>query len=98
MLNIKRDIHSLSDFKRKTPDFIKQLEKTGKPVVLTMNGRARVIVQDAESYQKMLELLDRAETIEAIREGLEAVQQGHTMTLKKFDKEVRRKFSIPKQK
>jgi prevent-host-death family protein len=97
MLNISRDIHSLSDFKRKTPHFIEQLEKTGKPVVLTINGRAKLVVQDAQSYQRMLELLDRAESIEAIREGLESVKQGRTMALKKFDGEMRKTIRARKR-
>lgn len=97
MLNIGRDIHSLSDFKRKTPDFIEQLEKTGEPVVLTINGRAKLIVQDAQSYQRMLELLDRAETIEAIREGLESVKQGKTMSLEQFDSGMRKKIRASKK-
>lgn len=98
MLNIGRDIHSLSDFKRKTTEFIEQLEKTGKPVVLTINGRAKLVVQDAESYQRMLELLDRAETIEAIREGMEAVRQGKTMSVEQFDKEMQKKFPALKKR
>lgn len=98
MLNINRDIHSISDFKRKTPDFVKQLKKTGKPVVLTMNGRAQVVIQDAQSYQNMMELLERAKTIEAIREGLVDVEQGNTMSLDDFDKEMRQKHRILKQK
>ncbi len=98
MLNIGRDIHSLSDFKRKTPEFIERLEKTGEPVVLTVNGRAKLVVQDAESYQRMLELLDRAETIEAVREGLESVRQGKTMSLDQFDKEMRKKIRAPKKR
>jgi len=97
MLNIGRDIHSLSDFKRKTPDFIEQLERTGQPVVLTINGRAKLVVQDAQSYQRMLELLDRAETIEAIREGLESVEQGKTMSLRQFDREMRKKVRAAKK-
>lgn len=97
MLNIGRDIHSLSEFKRKTPEFIEQLEKTGDPVVLTVNGRAKLVVQDAESYQRMLELLDRAETIEAIREGLESIKGGKTMSLDQFDKEMRKKIRAPKR-
>ncbi|MGI9167048.1 MAG: type II toxin-antitoxin system Phd/YefM family antitoxin [Pyrinomonadaceae bacterium] len=97
MLNISRDIHSLSDFKRKTPDFIEQLEKTGEPVVLTINGRAKLVVQDAQSYQRMLELIDRAETIEAIREGLESVKQGKTMSLKQFDRKMRKKVRASKE-
>ena len=91
-LNIGRDIQSLSDFKRKTPEFIEQLEKTGEPVVLTINGRAKLVVQDAKSYQRMLELLKQAETIEAIREGLESVRQGKTMSLDQFDRKMRKKI------
>ncbi len=98
MLNINRDIHSISDFKRKTPDFVKQLKKTGKPVVLTMNGRAQVVVQDAQSYQNMMEIIERAKTIEAIREGLLDVEQGKTMSLEDFDKEMKRKHRVLKQK
>lgn len=92
MLNIEGDIHSLSDFKRKTPEFLDQLEKTGEPVVLTINGRARLVVQGAASYQRMLELLERAETIEAIRDGLESVRQGRTMSLDQFDRKMRKRL------
>src|SRR5467141_3670732 len=97
MLNIGRDIHSLSDFKRKTPEFLDQLERTGEPVVLTINGRAKLVVQDAASYQRMLELLERAETIEAIRDGLESVKRGKSMSLEQFDKEIRKKIRSRKK-
>jgi hypothetical protein len=33
-----------------------------------------IVVQDAKSYQRTLELLDWAERIEALREGLESVR------------------------
>jgi hypothetical protein len=39
MIDLSRDIHSLTDFKRKTAGFMKQLKETGHPVVLTVNGR-----------------------------------------------------------
>ena len=58
MIDLSQDIHSLSDFKRKTAKFRTRLKKTGNPVVLTINGKAEMIVQDAASYQR---LLDRAE-------------------------------------
>ncbi len=97
MLNISRDIHSLSDFKRNTTNFLEQMEKTGAPVVLTINGKAKIVVQDAESYQRMLELLDKAETVEAIRQGLSDVEGGKTMSLDQFDKEMRKKIRAPKK-
>jgi hypothetical protein len=65
--------------------------------VLTIDGRPRLVVQDAKSYQRMLELLDRAETIEAIREGLVSVKQGKTMSLSQFGKEMRKELRTSKK-
>jgi PHD/YefM family antitoxin component YafN of YafNO toxin-antitoxin module len=55
MLNLCQDIDSLSNFKRNTSGFLKQMKKTGRPVVLTANGKSTLIVQNAESYQKLLD-------------------------------------------
>jgi len=98
MIKIDRDIRSLSDFKRKTPELLKQLEQTRRPVVLTVNGRAKIVVQDAESYQKMADAVEFAETVEAIREGLEDVKAGRFMDLDEFDRRMREKHRIPPRK
>jgi prevent-host-death family protein len=76
MVNLRQDIHPLTDFKRNTSDFLSKMRKTRRPVVLTVNGRAELVVQDAESYQKMLDRLDRLESVEAIRLGIVATQEG----------------------
>lgn len=47
-----RDIYSLSDFQRNTRQHIERLRRTGRPDVLTVNGKAELIVQDAEAYQR----------------------------------------------
>jgi prevent-host-death family protein len=93
-----QDIESLTAFKRNTTEYVKKIKKSGNPLVLTVNGKAEIIVQDAKSYQRMLELLDRAETIEAVREGLASVRQGKTMSLDQFDKEMRKKIRTPKKR
>jgi len=97
MISLK-DIESLTAFKRNTNEYVKKIKESGAPLVLTVNGKAEIVVQDAESYQRMLELLDRAETIEAVREGLESVRQGRTMSLGQFDKEMRKKIRAPKKR
>ena len=74
-MKLKRDIHSLSTFKRDTAKLVRQMKKTGEPVVLTVNGKAELVVQDAESYQKLLEAKDRMEAIEGIRRGLESMKR-----------------------
>ena len=76
MLDLNRDIHPLTDFKRNTSEFLSQLKATGQPVVLTINGKAEIVVQDARSYQRLLEIADRLETIEAVKEGLASMARG----------------------
>ena len=46
MINLSRDIQSLSTFKRNTNELIIQMKETGNPVVLTVNGKAELVVQD----------------------------------------------------
>jgi PHD/YefM family antitoxin component YafN of YafNO toxin-antitoxin module len=70
MINLSRDIQSLSTFKHRTNDLISQMKATGNPVVLTVNGKAELIVQDAEAYQKLLDTVERLEAIAAINAGL----------------------------
>ncbi len=94
MLNISRDIHSLSSFKRNTLEFIEQMKQTGKPVVLTVNGKAELVVQDAESYQKLMDELERLEAIAGIKQGLEDVEAGRSTSLSEFDLEMRQKYGI----
>ena len=45
------DIHSLTGFLRDHKAHLERLAATGRPEVLTVNGKARVVVQDAASYQ-----------------------------------------------
>lgn len=78
MIDLSTDIHSLSDFKRKTSKFMTQMKKTGQPVVLTINGKAEMVVQDAASYQRLLERADQAEMIEFLRESREDIDAGRT--------------------
>lgn len=94
MLNISRDIHSLSSFKRNTVEFIEQMKQTGKPVVLTVNGKAELVVQDAESYQKLLDALERLEAIAGIKQGLEDVDASRTSTITEFEQEMRQKYGF----
>ena len=96
MIDISKDIRSLSDFKRNTTEFVREMKESGKPVVLTVNGRSELVVQDATSYQELLELVDRLEAIEGIKRGLADADRGEGVTLEEFDKEMRRKYEIPR--
>lgn len=94
MLNLSRGIDSLSNFKRNTLQFLEQLRETGEPVVLTINGKAEMVVQDAKSYQRLLELVERIEAIEAIRQGMQEFDEGKGITLDEFREHIKRKHNI----
>ena len=70
------DIHSLSDFQRNTKEHLREMERTGHPRVLTVNGKAKLVVQDARSYQKLLQQLDEAETVAVLRRRLASMRRG----------------------
>ena len=93
MLDLANDIRSMSDFKRNTGELVDRLRKTGDPLVLTINGRAKVIVQDASAYQY---LLDRVETIDALQRGLADVNAGRTSPARKVFQRLRRKHGVPR--
>jgi prevent-host-death family protein len=95
MLDISQDIHSLSDFKRNTSQYLQRMRGSGHPLVLTINGKAEVVVQDAASYQKLLNRVDELEALEGIKRGLADVQAGRVTPLRKFETEFRAKRSLP---
>ena len=95
MLDISKDIRSLSDFKRNTSELLEQMRGSGHPLVLTINGKAELVVQDAAAYQKLLERVDEMEALEGIQRGLADVGAGRVTPLKKFETEFRKKRGLP---
>jgi prevent-host-death family protein len=73
-----QDIRSLTDFQRNAREHIDRLRETRRPMVLTVNGRAEVVVQDAEAYQELLDRLDRAEAIAGVNRGLVSMRRGES--------------------
>ena len=63
MIDLSQDIQSLSTFKRNSSDTIERMKTTGNPLVLTVNGKAELVVQDVAAYQK---LLDKIKYLEAL--------------------------------
>ena len=95
MLDITKDIQSLTTFRRRSGDFMKQLKKSKRPVVLTVKGKAAAIVQDADAYQRLLDIAARADSEEGIRQGLDDVAHGRTRPAKAVFDDIRRKHGIP---
>lgn len=84
MLDITNDIQPLTTFRRRSSEFLKQLKKTKRPVVLTVNGKAAAVVQDAAAYQRLLDIAAQADVHEGIRQGLEDVSRGRVRPAREF--------------
>lgn len=87
-----RDIRSLTDFQRHTKAHLKRLKASGRPTVLTVNGKAELIVQDAAAFEEMLD------TIRGIQRGLESMQAGEGKPLPEALEEIRSRQQIPRRR
>jgi prevent-host-death family protein len=96
MIDITNDIQSLTTFRRRSGDFMKQLKATKRPVVLTVKGKAAAVVQDAEAYQRLLDIAAPADAEEGIRQGLVDAQQGKLRPAKDFFEAFEAGHGIPR--
>jgi prevent-host-death family protein len=94
MLDITKDIQSLTTFRRKSREVLEEMKKSRRPVVLTVNGKAEAVVQDAESYQRLLDSAARADVYEAVRQGADDIVQGRTRPARKVFNELRRRHGV----
>jgi prevent-host-death family protein len=73
MIDVTQDIHSMTAFKRNTSHLMKRMRKTGRPLVLTVKGKAEAVIIDAAAYREVAEHLD---TVAGIRRGLTQAKKG----------------------
>jgi PHD/YefM family antitoxin component YafN of YafNO toxin-antitoxin module len=95
MLNLSRDINSLSNFKRNTADFIDRLKETKSPLVLTINGVSELVVQSAEGYQQLLDRIEYLETTAGIKQGLNELAEGRAVAAISALEALRTKLQEP---
>jgi len=89
-----REVRSVTEFQRNIKEYVRRLKETKTPLVLTVNGRAELVVQDAASYQVLLDRLEQADTVAAIRRGLEQAKRGEGIPLERAEKILRGKHGF----
>jgi hypothetical protein len=87
-----QDIRSLTEFQRNTKAHLKRLKSTGRPEVLTVNGRAELIVQNAAAFEDMLD------AIRGIQRGLDGMKAGTGKPYRQALDEIRARHNIPRRK
>lgn len=95
-MDITKDIQPMTAFRNHSAEVMRHLRETGRPVVLTVNGKAAAVVQDATAYQRLLDLAAAANAAEGIRQGLEDLGKGRTRAALAVLDEIRAEHGIPR--
>ena len=80
MLNPSRT-RSLDRSQETVPAILDELKTDKTPIVITIDGKAAAVLQDAESYQNLLDRLELLETVVGIRKSLEEFEQGKGISI-----------------
>ena len=95
-MDITKDIQPMTTFRNHSAEIMQHLKDTKRPVILTVNGKAAAVVQDAEAYQHLLDLAGEASATEGIRQGLEDLRNGRTSPASAVFDEIRADYGIPR--
>lgn len=86
------DIRSLTDFQRHTKAHLRRLKTSRRPTVLTVNGKAELIIQDAGAFEEMLD------AIRGIQRGLDSMKQGAGKPFRAALDELRANHAVPRNR
>ena len=95
-MDITKDIQPMTTFRNHSAEIMRHLKRTRRPVVLTVNGKAAAVVQDAEAYQQLLDIAAGADAAEGIRQGLDDIAQGRTRPARDVFDAIRADHDIPR--
>lgn len=71
------------------------MKQTQSPIVLTVNGKAAIVAQAAESSQQLLDRMELLESLAGIRKSMEEFEQGEGQPLGEAFQQLREKYDIP---
>lgn len=95
-MNIIKDIQPVTTFRNHSVEFLNHIRETGRPLILTVNGKAAAVLQDADAYQRLLDLAACANAGEGIRQGRDDAASGRTLPAAEAFDMVRAEHDIPR--
>ena len=89
-----RQIHSMTDFLRNHKAHVAQLKQTRMPQVLTINGRAEVVLLDTESYQNLVERLQHMEAVASLRTDIAQAKKHAAQHVEATEADIERSQAV----
>jgi len=87
--------HPLSQLQQEAPALLEQFKTDKTPIVLTVDGKAAAVLQDADSYQQLLDKIEQLETLVGLRKSLEEFEQGKGIPLDRAFQHLQEKHDLP---
>jgi len=75
-MKIKEDIKPVSYLKSRSAELLAQINETHRPVIITQNGEPKAVIQDTESYEKMVKSLN---LMKVLAHSEKNIQSGNTI-------------------
>lgn len=95
MLEVKKGRAARAQGDPTTAQYVDRMEREGRPITLRVDDRPALTINDERAYQMLWELVDRIETIEAVREGLRQMERGEGRPLEEVVEDIRNKHRLP---
>jgi len=89
-ISISKDIEPLSEFRKKSADFVKRLKKEKQPIILTQHGKSAAVLMDVSEYERFTK---KMEMLEDLLEAKQQVDQGKTYSMKEAKERVEKHLS-----
>lgn len=90
-LSISEDIKTVSDLKKKTNEIFKQMHDTGRPIIVTVNGKPDAILMDVDVFEKKLKAINLGLLLAPAEKD---VKEGRTKDARTFLKEFKKSAKI----
>lgn len=83
---ITEDIKSVSDLKKETREIFKQMHSTGRPIIVTVNGKPDAVLLDVGVFEKKIKALNLGVLL---TEAETEVKKGRIRPARDFLKELK---------
>lgn len=91
-ISISEDIKSVSELKKKTNEIFKQMHHTGRPIIVTVNGKPDAVLLDVEVFEKKIKSLNLGVLL---AEAEADIKKGRVREARKFIKELKKSAKVP---
>jgi prevent-host-death family protein len=92
-LSLTEDVKTVSELKNSLRSVFEQIHQTGRPVVVTVNGKPDVVLMDAAQFERKLRALNLAALL---ARGEDDIRRGRTRPARAFLGELKREGKLPR--